>query len=539
MTPKSLSKLYRKLNWSKSPNCRHNFAKRAEETHKLFEPMQREYLKRLHDWDYDGPCLVGRPDSLKSMQDQFSWGGKEKGKQAAAGGDSDSDYGEQRRVDKDGNSRARKDAQYAFGVKNTKRSAAEGGGRREKMPSASTFRPPTSKKSGPSTESSSSSSSASSSSSSSSASASSSSNAKPGGMKIRGRKIIGSSSVVGMKGKYILFRHVDPQWQKKCKFPVLIGQVLSENSDPTNPSGWKGRPDGSTDPLTGEPYREKWTLAVKRFALTLTVGKTRTDVPTIRFARYSHPKVILDHEKATNHSTWFMDEEFCERLVKKSTKKGTTWGQGVTYLDFDNPSHGFKLLDADPVFTNNNLLSKFTLKNIYTNDLAARHGLDRYIQEVFDEKKPKVGKKQAETGRVPKVDASQGGQECTQEDPGTISPFLALLNSVPENDDDDDTGGIMSDEEDDGDSSEQKIATIPHSAEVDDLLRNGLEQAMREQDSTALVAVPTSSSSTSAASIPRPACHPSSSSTGRAGRQEPKPKEKKDAKSTKSVIPEK
>ena len=416
--------------------CRHCFNHRDQEYQALFAPAKEEYLKRLKG-HFDGECLESRADALAALgNEERSPHRKQKAEERDDG--NESDYGEQRRVDKEGRSRACKNAEYHFNLKSVLGRKAAGRG--PNAPTSTTFNPP-SKPQDPS-------------SSSSSASSSSSSTANKGALSPskratgRGRRVIAETQKTGMKGRFIIFRHRNPMLQRQCEFPLLLGEVVGINEDPENEVSWKGRPDGAVDPDTGIAVREKWTWAVKRHALKMTLNSNLTKVPDLRKAAWWTHNYLVDHERATNHSHMFMDKKTVERLQQKASKKakqgGKSMGHSTVYVDFANPDHGFVLLDDNAEFTKTGILSKHCLKCIIRKDATARADMDKYAQDKLDELDLKKGSK-SERFEPPAASSAAAAQ-------GTYSPFaaLALMDAGEKSDSDEsDVGGIFEEEDND------------------------------------------------------------------------------------------
>jgi len=428
--------------------CRNAFHHRDEVYQSQFDSISDQYLQRLNG-KYNGPCLEVSPETFSSLEDTFSWE-KEKKKGTNMENEVDSDFGEQRRVDSEGHSRASKKAVYHFNLKSVVRRA--GAGRGPTAPTAHTFNPP-SKATSNEAASSSSSSAASSSSSSSATSHNLPSPSKRATGK--GRRVINT----GPKHRFILFRHSNPMLQREAGFPVLLGEVIGINEDPENESGWKGRPDGSIDPVTGLHLKERWKWAVKRWALKMTVNENLSKIPDIRKAAWWSPNYIVDYERTTNHNHLFIDKKTCERIhqkyTKKSTKGASQHAHSILYVDFDNPNHGLILLDDNAEFTKSqSLLSKHCVKCLVRKDKTVQREMDKYAQDKLHELEIKKGHKSGKKASA--ASGSSSSEAHVDVASESYSPFLALVDRKEATDSEEsEVGGIFENESEDEDGKEK------------------------------------------------------------------------------------
>ena len=412
---------------------------RTPEYQALFVEARDQYLKRLKG-EYDGPCLDVALDTLDSLADIFSWDAEKK-PAAERGEDEESDCGEQRRVDKEGKSRAAKRAEYHFNLKSVLR--GEGAGRGATGPTAYTFNPPS--KAG--------------SSSSSSSSAAAGNKARTGNASTlspskratgKGRRVIGT----GPKNRFIIFRHKNPMLQRAMGFPVMLGEVVGVNERPDDVAGWKGRPDGSIDPKTGELYKEKWMWAVKFWALRMTVNDNLSKTPDIRKAAWWSPNYIVEYERSTNHNHIFMDTKTAEKIqqkyVKKAAKGGKAHSHSTLYVDFDNPDHGLVLLDDNAEFTKSqSLMSKHCLKCLVRKDATVRKEMDKFAQDKLKELEMKKGPKKNRGVDAPAAEGTTG-DPAAEGNPESYSPFLALCDGKEATESDGtEVGGIFENESED------------------------------------------------------------------------------------------
>ena len=400
----------------------------------MFAGAQDQYLKRLNG-EYEGKCLDVSADTLDSLADMFVWD-RDKQPSAPAGDEGDSDCCEQRRVDKEGKSRGSKRAEYHFNLKSVVRNG-ERAGRGANAPTAYTFNPPSKASSATS----------SSSSSSSSAAAGENATELPSPSKRatgKGRRVIGT----GPKNRFIIFRHVNPMLQRAMGFPVMLGEVTGVNENPDDAAGWKGRPDGSIDPATGELYREKWTWAVKCWGLRMTVNDNLSKTPDIRKAAWWSPNYIVDYERSTNHNHMFMDTKTAEKVqqkyLKKASKGGKAHSHSTLYVDFDNPMHGLVLLDDNAEFTKSqSLMSKHCLKSLVRKDATVRREMDKFAQDKLKELEIKKGPQQARGMNATAADGTSG-PPAADGNSESYSPFLALCDRKEATDSDESSvGGIF------------------------------------------------------------------------------------------------
>ena len=196
-----------------------------------------------------------------------------------------------------------------------------------------------------------------------------------------------------------------------------------------------------------------------------------------------------------------MDNLKFRKIVETSSSKSNIQCYPVSYLDFDNPDHGFLLLDSNPVLTKGNLLTQQTLKKICQKDPVSRTALDRCARKL-----------EKRASKVPDV-----------EEDGQISPFLALLDALPEENEDDDTGGVES--EDDG---EAKVPTVAYN-EVEDAQENevhtwisekleGMVEESRDEQRLALCLPNAGASSSSSTCRAEPLPSSSAASSSSSGR---------------------
>jgi len=249
--------------------------------------------------------------------------------------------------------------------------------------------------------------------------------------------------------------------RRKAEFPLILGEVIGTNDKPEDPDGWKGRPDGSKDPITGEPIKEKWTWCVKIWALKMTVNDNLSKIPDIRKAVWWSPNYIIDYERATNHNHMFFDDKTTERVQKEFSKHttkrmGKKGGHSILYVDFDNPNHGFILLDKNAEFTKSqSLLSKHCIKCLVRRDDTVRCELDKFAQDKLSELEEKKGVSHGKGSSSSGVDSSNSAESTS------YSPFLALVDKVDASESDEsDAGGIfeedLNDDDDDDDEKAQK-----------------------------------------------------------------------------------
>ena len=279
--------------------------------------------------------------------------------------------------------------------------------------------------------------------------------------------MVADTSKTGMKGRFIIFRHVNPFLQKECDFPILLGEVIGVNEDPDNPSSWKGRPDGTRDTATGAPLKEKWTFAVKRWGLKMTLNQNLSRLPDLRKQPWWTHNYLIDHERTTNHSHMFMNKDTVSKLFEKSSRKfkglKKDMGHSVLYVDFANTCHGFVLINDNAEFTKTGIMSKHCLKCVIRKDETARSSLDKYAQERLSEleyKKP--------SSRQAPLNPSNSA--CSE---GSYSPFsmLALTDAAEKSESDDSVeGGIFEEDEeqqgnDDGEN-QNKLAVSSFIDEV-------------------------------------------------------------------------
>jgi len=255
--------------------------------------------------------------------------------------------------------------------------------------------------------------------------------------------------------------------QRNVKFPVILGEVIGTNDNPEDPAGWKGRPDGSKDPTTGEPCKEKWTWAVKIWALKMTVNENLSKIPDIRKATWWSPNYIVDYERATNHNHMFFDDKKTESVQKafsKSTNRNTKkCSPSILYVDFNNPNHGFVLLDDNAEFTSQGLLSKHCIKCLVRKDEAVRREFDKFAQDKLSELEEKKGVRPGKKSSSSSADVSNSAESTS------YSPFLALVLVDKENaseSDESDAGGIFEEDLNDDDDDDEEKAQKEYGGQI-------------------------------------------------------------------------
>ena len=443
--------------------CSHSFSNR-ETSKEVFLEMQKEYFDRLNCC-YDGPCLEADPETLFELADSFSFDKKLASSKRREAAQSKTDYGTTRRVDADGQARARKTAQTHFGVDSKGRRIK---GRRQTRPPPGAW-----------------------------ADAPSAMNLDcdaaeddhcsggdgeggEGATKKRGRpkgkgnkkaqadeegdatKVIGAVSQVGLFKKWVLFRYSDDLYVSKKhekegpSYPILCGFVtaIAKKEGSAGKLNLK-RCTGDAGDLT-----EPWALCIERHDLEVqATGDPKRPFQLRRKPFGCHP-AVGEYEKKNHHSTFHMTYEMRKRLVDKwGSKSQAKWPRSYTYLDFSNPAHKFVLLHEDAQFTSTQHLQASTLKDLVRrNDPFIVKELERTADEYkgVSRQAKKKAKVVAEEPDLPAAAAStrvssrpvvQASDSEDSSDDGLqrssrARPLVEAFDS-----EDDDSEGIVSDSE--------------------------------------------------------------------------------------------
>ena len=446
--------------------CSHSFSNR-ETSLEVFLEMQKEYYDRL-DCRYDGPCLEADPETLFELADSFSFDKKLASTKRREAAQSKTDYGTTRRVDPDGQARARKDAQSHFGVDNKAKGRKIKGRRQTRPPPGAWADAPSAMNfdcdaaeddqcsggDGKDGE---------------------------GGAKKRGRpkgktnkkaqaeeedatRVIGAVSQVGLFKKWVLFRYADDIYVSKKHekegptYPLLCGYVTAI-----------AKTEGSAGKLnltrcTGDAgdLKEPWALCIERHDLEVqATGDPKRPFQLRRKPFGCHP-AVGDYEKKTHHSSYHMTFELRKRLVDKwGSKSAAKWPRSYTYLDFNNPAHKFVLLHEDAQFTSTQHLQASTLKDLVRrNDPLIVKELERTAEEFKGvtrpaKKKAKVVAEESDQPPAPasaKVSSKPSRQAASDSDDSSDEKRQRSSRARPlveefDSEDDESEEGILSDSE--------------------------------------------------------------------------------------------
>ena len=364
-----------------------------------------EYLQRL-DCKYEGPIalLQPSPDTLSELAGAFTWE-KANAKRAAASSQG-IDHGARHTVNEQGKSVPPLDAQDHFGPK---RKGKKFGGMRDSRPQ-NAFVPPSaapcssSSKAAGAAPSSSASSQPSSSASSSSSSSTSADN--------EGRKVIDTP---GFKGKFVLFRRTKHSDALSASgFPLLCGKVVEENSDFDNPRSYRQRCTGEQD-----APKEGWRFLLKRYELVPKRGTKKGSEVVLKREDYGCPPAVRDVEQKKNTSTWHMSDKQQQNIVEKAGVRfrGSKSNFSQCYVDFNNPEHGFTVVDLNCVFTAQKILDRYTMARIRRDKLINKD-LDNLLELWADEDKESGGRKKMRGGKkasekVKSDDAAAAASSCS------------------------------------------------------------------------------------------------------------------------------
>ena len=441
--------------------------------------------------NYHGDCLVGDPSTLSSLKDTFKWNKKDDGDIDV---EMHFDCGAQKRVDGQGRSVPRWNAQAHFGLKGNKLVV---GGLRPSHPAPSTWNT--------------SESSSSSSSSARTANSSSSSSSSTGNRTFN----MADPFVVGLSHKWVIFRYADELVQNKKEetkeFFLQCGYIVEVNPDPENPKSFKPRCTGETKRGSDGkdvPIEEKWTVALKRFKLQPFLTGNDKRPLGIKKVNWGYNPGVIEYEKRTNHSTYFMSKKVADREDAKFKGKSKGLRESVTYLDFDNPEHGLTLLHEDARFdSNGKKLFSSVLNDLLVNkpDSITIQQMklvsDSLLADKKAEEERKSAKKAVPKAKAPKAkassssssQASSSSSSSSHEENKSNTPDVDYWINM-DSDDGSSQGGNVS-EEDKGSEFEEDYSRreviLPSSEDTVKLIDR---MSMRAPD-TSIVLVGSSSSS--------------------------------------------
>ena len=444
---------------------RHSFSNR-ETKKEIFLEMQKEYYDRL-DCRYDGESMVCDPETLFDLANTFSFEKKQASAKRREAAQARTDYGTTRRVDADGQARARKDAQNHFGVDNANGRKIKG--RRQTRPPAGAWADAPSAMNFSADVAGDEAASAAEQ----DVECSQEKSAQP---KKRGRragttnkkvqpdvdggeKRMGAVSQAGMFKKWVLFRYSDDIYvQKKHEreappFPILCGQVTAIAERETSLGKLQlNRCTGDAGEL-----KEPWALCIERYDLEVqATGDPKRPFQLRRKPYGCHP-AVSQHEKMHHHSTYHMSFDLRKRLVDKwGSKSAGKWPRSYTYLDFKNPNHKFVLLHEDAQFTGTQHLQQSVVKELYRrNDKLIVQELNKTTAEFKGvsrppKKKAKVDENESTSpaafpsskpNRIPRGERSDS-DESEAENQGPLPRTAAEFEG-----EDDLSEGILSDSE--------------------------------------------------------------------------------------------
>ncbi len=304
--------------------------------------------------------------------------------------------------------------------------------------------------------------------------------------------------VDNLKGKFVLFRRSQHDAQFGG-FSLLCAKVIEENGDYENPQSYKPRCTGGTS-----APKEPWSLLLKRMEIVPRRGP-KLGTMELKREEYGCPPAVRFAEQTKNWSTWHMTDKQQQKLVEGAGQKfkGQRSNFSQCYVDFNNPDHGFTVVDITCSFTVQKILDRYCVARIRKDKLIARE-LD-HLLEVWKEE-DKNGRKRFRTvkGKGKQKKAPSGSQpnvvpEEEEEEEGDetdvridyVSPNIAEAMCRVEEDEEE---GQVSEEEDECSEEFPASRTMPNDKET----RAVLELIDRShQSKTCIVPVALSSSSSS------------------------------------------
>lgn len=186
---------------------------------------------------------------------------------------------------------------------------------------------------------------------------------QPGRFKI---KVLG---LPAQANSFILFRRKNfSDWIKYGDpSPILLAEVLYVNDKYEDIMSWQ--------PVGPNAIKGPWRYYVSRWDLhQRTMNKTNSNFILYKAHSRFHP-AIIDKEKSTNVSTWFMTKTEMDGLGKAAAKRA--WCYSRSYIDFN--SGDFILLKQMAMFTS-------PLENLFASDLKSLIKSDKEFREWYSDR---------------------------------------------------------------------------------------------------------------------------------------------------------